>query len=103
MDSLRCAGFDFFNNFDSANLAKVEHVPLEECCKLFLHNSTRSVFIILSFIFVAFNDPSTNSSKTIVADPIEAEFNIWTKPDCCGTEFENANRTWFYFGMRGKQ
>lgn len=32
---------------------------------------------------------------------IEAEFNIWTKPDCCGTEFENGNRTWFYFGMKG--
>jgi hypothetical protein len=30
------------------------------------------------------------------------EFNIWTKPDCAGTEFENSNRTWFYFGVKGK-
>ncbi|KDR22169.1 Cytosolic carboxypeptidase-like protein 5, partial [Zootermopsis nevadensis] len=29
------------------------------------------------------------------------EFNIWTKPDCAGTEFENSNRTWFYFGIKG--
>lgn len=25
------------------------------------------------------------------------EFNLWTAPDCVGTEFENCNRTWFYF------
>lgn len=30
------------------------------------------------------------------------EFNIWTNPDCAGTEFENGNRTWFYFGMKGE-
>lgn len=30
------------------------------------------------------------------------EFNVWTLPDCAGTEFENGNRTWFYFGMKGK-
>lgn len=38
------------------------------------------------------------------AAPVELpdfEFNIWTKPDCSGTQFENANRTWFYFGIRG--
>lgn len=29
------------------------------------------------------------------------EFNLWTNPDCSGTEFENSNRTWFYFGIRG--
>lgn len=26
---------------------------------------------------------------------------MWTNPDCSGTEFENSNRTWFYFGIRG--
>lgn len=34
MESLKCAGFDFFNNFDSANLARVEQVPLDELGKL---------------------------------------------------------------------
>lgn len=33
MESIKCEGFDFFNKFDSANLAKVENVPLDECCK----------------------------------------------------------------------
>ena len=28
------------------------------------------------------------------------EFNVWTKPDCMGTEFENGNRTWFHFGVK---
>ena len=27
------------------------------------------------------------------------EFNLWTAPDCAGTEFENCNRTWFYFSV----
>ena len=28
------------------------------------------------------------------------EFNIWTKHDCHGTEFQNNNKTWFYFGVK---
>lgn len=28
------------------------------------------------------------------------EFNLWTKHDCHGTQFQNSNRTWFYFGVR---
>lgn len=31
----------------------------------------------------------------------DVEFNIWTKPDCYGTEFQNSNRTWFFFGIKG--
>ncbi|XP_078029806.1 cytosolic carboxypeptidase-like protein 5 isoform X2 [Epinephelus lanceolatus] len=29
------------------------------------------------------------------------EFNVWTQPDCGGTEHENGNRSWFYFSVRG--
>ncbi|KAK2856486.1 hypothetical protein Q5P01_005221 [Channa striata] len=29
------------------------------------------------------------------------EFNVWTQPDCAGTEHENGNRSWFYFSVRG--
>jgi len=25
------------------------------------------------------------------------EFNLWTALDCAGTEYENANSSWFYF------
>jgi hypothetical protein len=38
----------------------------------------------------------------ILEDDVDFEFNLWTKPDCASTEFENGNRTWFYFGMKGE-
>lgn len=44
-----------------------------------------------------FSDNGTNDSGLP-----DFEFNVWTLPDCAGTEFENGNRTWFYFGMKGK-
>lgn len=28
---------------------------------------------------------------------------MWTRPDCAGTEFENGNRTWFYFGVQASE
>lgn len=31
----------------------------------------------------------------------DVEFNLWTRPDCHGSSFENGNRTWFYFSIRG--
>jgi hypothetical protein len=31
----------------------------------------------------------------------DVRFKLWTRPDCRGTEFENGNRTWFFFGLRG--
>lgn len=54
---------------------------------------------ILSFFIVV--TPASNTGKSVVPEIPDLEFNIWTKPDCCGTEFENGNRTWFYFGMKG--
>lgn len=33
--------------------------------------------------------------------PVNVEFNVWTRPDCAGTQYENTNRTWFYFGIKG--
>ncbi|RZC42480.1 cytosolic carboxypeptidase-like protein 5, partial [Asbolus verrucosus] len=77
MEGIDCAGFTFYNQFDSANLAKVAYVPPNE-----------SVITVTS-----------NSAKAPPEIP-DAEFNVWTKPDCCGTEFENGNRTWFYFGVK---
>eukprot|EP01137_Pigoraptor_chileana_P033209 Opistho-2@23767 len=63
----------FRSNFDSGNLARVEkHVRQPS--------------------FVDENgDPS----------PPYDEYNCWTSPDCAGTEFENGNRTWFYFAVDG--
>lgn len=97
MESIQCAGFEFFNQFDSANLAKVEHVSLEEC---------KFPYIIIDILIIfqfqsACSEAGNIASKSSTQEAIDTEFNIWTKPDCCGTEFENSNRTWFYFGMRG--
>ncbi|KAK9754042.1 Zinc carboxypeptidase [Popillia japonica] len=78
-----CGEFEFFSNFDSANLSRVELIPQSE-----------------SAVIPATVIPASNTGKSVVPEIPDVEFNIWTKPDCCGTEFENSNRTWFYFGMR---
>lgn len=44
--------------------------------------------------------PSSSSSSS-KEKRVHAEFNLWTRPDCQGTAFENSNRTWFYFSIRG--
>ncbi len=36
------------------------------------------------------NDPTPTPST-----PSDAEFELWTRPDCGGTPFENGNRTWY--------
>lgn len=35
-------------------------------------------------------------------EAVAIEFNLWTKPDCGGTEYENLNRSWFFFSIQGK-
>ncbi|XP_053603263.1 cytosolic carboxypeptidase-like protein 5 isoform X2 [Plodia interpunctella] len=72
---IECGGFYFIHNFDSGNLGHVERVPTE---------------------LIA---PSINSKNNASETP-DYEFNMWTRPDCAGTEFENGNRTWFYFGVQ---
>lgn len=44
-------------------------------------------------------DASTSSNSK--ERHVDCEFNLWTRPDCHGTVYENANRTWFYFSIRG--
>lgn len=79
MVEVHCNGWVFHSNFDSGNLGKVEAVVPTGVSKC-----------------------SCSSSESISEVP-DFEFNVWTRPDCAGTEFENGNRTWFYFGMRGGQ
>ncbi|XP_065223197.1 cytosolic carboxypeptidase-like protein 5 isoform X1 [Planococcus citri] len=69
---IECGGFTFVSNFDSSNIDRVELVP------------------------------SSNSGEESSENDIPLyEFNIWTRADCAGTEFENNNRSWFYFGVKG--
>ncbi|KAG8448704.1 hypothetical protein GDO86_015684 [Hymenochirus boettgeri] len=73
---IRCGGLLFSSKFDSGNLARVEKVE-------------RSV---------GEGDVSAGSGGCVPA--ADYEFNIWTKPDCAETEYENGNRSWFYFSVR---
>jgi len=94
---LEVAGFIFSNNFDSGNLAHVQLAsgpPDPESDHQGL--SPRAVPPSLS-------RPSTSTAQPRSAgtDSPDYEFHLWTRPDCQGSEFENGNRTWFYFGLRG--
>ena len=54
-------------------------------------------WLVSPFTFLFLSGQSVSNS-----DSPDYEFNIWTNPDCAGTEFENSNRSWFYFGIRGE-
>ncbi|XP_020299649.1 cytosolic carboxypeptidase-like protein 5 [Pseudomyrmex gracilis] len=84
-ENITCSGFVFFNNFDSANLAKVEQVRISEKAV------DKDVYEI---------DDKSSSNTFNSKDAVDYEFNLWTKHDCHGTQFQNNNRTWFYFGVR---
>ncbi|MEE6473492.1 hypothetical protein FKM82_010050 [Ascaphus truei] len=85
---IRCGGLLFSSKFDSGNLARVEKVDRLE--------GEGDV-------------PSGNGGSNVGAGTLfgntpptpDYEFNVWTKPDCAETEYENGNRSWFYFSVRG--
>ncbi|KAM4528851.1 cytosolic carboxypeptidase-like protein 5 isoform 2-T2 [Fundulus diaphanus] len=72
----------FSSKFDSGNLARVEKVEKGS-------SSPPS------------DGPSGGSSLSGPHLTPDYEFNVWTQPDCVGTEYENGNRSWFYFNVRG--
>ena len=75
----RVGPLTFTSNFDSGNLARAERVKSEE-------NS-------------GVEEVDDFSAGNVVTP--DYEYNVWTNPDCAGTEFENLNRTWFHFGVKG--
>ena len=63
----------FSSRFDSGNLARVEKVERA--------SSSPSA------------DPaSTGNASSAPNSAPDYEFNVWTSPDCAGTEYENGNR-----------
>ncbi|XP_037541026.1 cytosolic carboxypeptidase-like protein 5 [Nematolebias whitei] len=72
----------FSSKFDSGNLARVEKVEKGS-------SSPPS------------DAASAGCSTSGTHLTPDYEFNVWTQPDCAGTEHENGNRSWFYFSMRG--
>ncbi|XP_072490065.1 cytosolic carboxypeptidase-like protein 5 isoform X2 [Notamacropus eugenii] len=80
---LRCGGLLFSSRFDSGNLAHVEKVD--------------------SVASEGEGGGSGGSAPTTggISSTSDYEFNVWTRPDCAETEYENGNRSWFYFSVRG--
>ncbi|KAM8726173.1 cytosolic carboxypeptidase-like protein 5 isoform 3-T4 [Acanthopagrus schlegelii] len=72
----------FSSKFDSGNLARVEKVEKG--------SSSPATDVASS---------GTGLSGSSLSP--DYEFNVWTQPDCGGTEHENGNRSWFYFSVRG--
>lgn len=101
------AGFTFFSAFDSGNLGRVEQVIPE-------HRNEDDNTASLEEAGEPLPPPPLPSpsgsggrrsnpesvNPGSPSDPTDFHFNMWTRPDCAGTEFENGNRTWFYFGIK---
>ena len=97
----------FFSNFDSGNLARVERVKREtnSTCEVTQVNNTsiqqQNASVLPSTSLPEQNNPTRNIG-TLSLTP-DFEYNLWTSRDCAGTSYENSNRTWFYFGVKGCQ
>ncbi|XP_032441841.1 cytosolic carboxypeptidase-like protein 5 isoform X4 [Xiphophorus hellerii] len=79
---VRFGNIVFSSRFDSGNLARVEKVEKG-------NSSPVS------------DGAQVGSSPSGMHLTPDYEFNVWTQPDCAGTEYENGNRSWFYFSVRG--
>ena len=94
----------FFSNFDSGNLARVERVKRDTnltCETNIASAQSQNAAVSPSAALPAQNNSGTNLG-TLSPVP-DFEYNLWTLADCAGTSYENSNRTWFYFGVKGCQ
>lgn len=94
----------FFSNFDSGNLARVERVKRETNSTCEVSNTSiqpQNAAVSPSTSLPEQNNSGINiGALSLVPD---FEYNLWTSRDCGGTSYENSNRTWFYFGVKGCQ
>lgn len=88
--------FTFTSNFECGNLARVEKVDPPGSGHAVPNQGAPS----LSSGRKA-HKTTPSCQPTVDPMPVNHEFNLWTRPDCAGTEYENNNRTWFFFGIKG--
>ncbi|CAG0902311.1 unnamed protein product [Darwinula stevensoni] len=125
----KVAGFTFFCNFECGNLARVELVrssvdrsSVNVVTNVVDYPGLGTSYQVSGSPCSPYGSPSGGSPKSssgsssverkVLKRPFlgktpsvekrpEFEFNLWTSPDCAGTEFQNKNRTWFCFGLKG--
>ena len=93
---VKIGSFTFFSNFDSGNLARVERVKRDS-------NGEATVQPVHISSFSLQEQGNVLSAASLNSHISDFEFNLWTSPDCAGSPYENLNRTWFYFGVKGGQ
>lgn len=92
--------FTFTSNFESGNLARVERVdPPGSYVGTSSTTSTSGSNSRKKASCVA--QQSQQQSPGPPELPVNYEFNLWTRPDCADSQYENNNRTWFFFGIKG--
>lgn len=87
--------FTFTSKFECGNLARVEKIDPPGS-----GHASSSQGASLGGARKA-HKSSTPSQSIVDPMPVNYEFSLWTRPDCAGTDYENNNRTWFFFGIKG--
>ncbi|CAL4124937.1 unnamed protein product [Meganyctiphanes norvegica] len=95
--------FTFTSNFESGNLARVDRIdpPGSYVGSTNTPSGSSSNSRKKSSFSSACAQQQPQQQPGPPELPVNYEFNLWTRPDCGGTQYENNNRTWFFFGIKG--
>lgn len=91
-------GLQFSSKFDSGNLARAESVVQTTNGPYGVTDSTNKLKSEKTSLFTS-NNASGNVS--IHDLHVDHDVKLWTRSDCEKSDYENGNRTWFHFSVRG--
>ncbi|PAA46674.1 hypothetical protein BOX15_Mlig007936g1 [Macrostomum lignano] len=91
---IKAGSLTFLSNFDSGNLARVAKLSSRDDSDEQQGSSASSA---------AAPPPPPAPTSQAEANRPDYEYQVWTRKDAEGFQFENENRTWFHFGVRGYQ